>query len=107
MQVNSELLANFGNFASRAFTFLATNFGNVQPPVVFTDEDRRLVAAVDAELTNYRQLMAAVRLRDAVKSVLAVSRLGNQYMQATEPWRLVKGDGAQRLPILLEFVPNI
>ena len=34
--------------------------------------------------------MSACSLRDGLKHVLNISRLGNIYIQATKPWELVK-----------------
>lgn len=31
------------------------------------------------------------RLRDGIRNILSISRLGNQYIQANKPWVLVKG----------------
>ena len=31
------------------------------------------------------------RLRDVIRNILSISRLGNQYIQSNKPWVLVKG----------------
>ena len=31
------------------------------------------------------------RIRDGLKYILSISKTGNQYIQATKPWLLVKG----------------
>ena len=36
------------------------------------------------------------RLRDGLKVVLNISKLGNQYIQANKPWVLVKGNEDDR-----------
>ena len=36
------------------------------------------------------------RLRDSIRNILSISRLGNQYMQANQPWVLVKGSEQDR-----------
>jgi len=37
-----------------------------------------------------------VKLRDAIRPILSISRLGNQLMQASQPWVLVKSAEASR-----------
>ncbi|XP_043542353.1 methionine--tRNA ligase, cytoplasmic [Chiloscyllium plagiosum] len=36
------------------------------------------------------------RIRDALRSVLNISRYGNQYIQINEPWKRIKGSDAER-----------
>jgi len=36
------------------------------------------------------------RLRDNLKRILSISRLGNQYLQENQPWKLIKGDDASK-----------
>lgn len=31
------------------------------------------------------------RLRDSIRNIMSISRLGNQFMQSNKPWVLVKG----------------
>ncbi|GCC43630.1 hypothetical protein chiPu_0027865, partial [Chiloscyllium punctatum] len=35
-------------------------------------------------------------IRDALRSVLNISRYGNQYIQINEPWKRIKGSDAER-----------
>lgn len=37
-----------------------------------------------------------VRIRDALKSILNISRHGNQYIQSSEPWKKIKGGDEDR-----------
>ncbi|KAL3086112.1 hypothetical protein niasHS_009682 [Heterodera schachtii] len=123
-KVNSELLANLGNFVLRALTFLSNNFDGVQPLVELSPVEHELFAAVDQELEQYTKAMEEVRMRDALQHIMAISRKGNQYMQAGQPWVLVKGTAEERkraetivgvsanLSVLLSvllypFMPNI
>ena len=36
-------------------------------------------------------LFVEFRLRDGIKNILNISRVGNQYLQARQPWVLLKG----------------
>lgn len=36
------------------------------------------------------------RIRDALRSILTISRYGNQYIQVNEPWKRIKGNEADR-----------
>lgn len=93
---NSELLNNLGNFINRAGMFVSKFFGGCVPEMVLTHDDRRLVAHVSWELQHYHQLLEKVRIRDALRSILTISRHGNQYIQVNEPWKRIKGDEMDR-----------
>ncbi|XP_023369311.1 methionine--tRNA ligase, cytoplasmic isoform X3 [Otolemur garnettii] len=93
---NSELLNNLGNFINRAGMFVSKFFGGYVPEMVLTPDDQRLLAHVTLELRHYHQLLEKVRIRDALRSILTISRHGNQYIQVNEPWKWIKGTEADR-----------
>ncbi|KFU89763.1 Methionine--tRNA ligase, cytoplasmic, partial [Chaetura pelagica] len=93
---NSELLNNLGNFINRAGMFVCKFFGGTVPEMVLTLDDKRLLARVTLELHQYHQLLEKVRIRDALRCVLSISRHGNQYIQVNEPWKRIKGDEQDR-----------
>ncbi|XP_040281674.1 methionine--tRNA ligase, cytoplasmic-like isoform X1 [Bufo bufo] len=88
---NSELLNNLGNFVNRAGMFVQKFFNGHVPKMELVAEDKRLLAQVTAELQQYNQLLEKVRIRDALRSILNISRYGNQYIQVNEPWKCIKG----------------
>ncbi|GAV02250.1 hypothetical protein RvY_12841 [Ramazzottius varieornatus] len=94
---NTELLNNLGNFVNRALSFLDKNFGGVVPEMKLNQEDLYFLSSVHTEITEYLDHMEHVRLREALRSVLSVSRLGNQMMQSAMPWVLVKGSAEEKV----------
>lgn len=56
------------------------------------DEEYNLLAHVQRELTQYNLLMEQAKLRDSLKLILSISKLGNQYLQAQQPWAKIKGN---------------
>ncbi|KAI1724151.1 tRNA synthetases class I (M) domain-containing protein [Ditylenchus destructor] len=109
LKVNSELLANLGNFILRALSFLFTNFNGEQPEIQLTSAENELIAAIDNELAEFTRNMENVRLREALIKILAISRLGNQYIQSHTPWVLVKGspEEKQRAQTIIGVAANI
>lgn len=93
---NSELLNNLGNFINRAGMFVSKFFGGCVPEMVLTHDDKRLLAHISWELQHYHQLLEKVRIRDALRSILTISRHGNQYIQVNEPWKRIKGSEVDR-----------
>ncbi|KAJ8259435.1 hypothetical protein GJAV_G00169230 [Gymnothorax javanicus] len=93
---NSELLNNLGNFINRAGMFVTRFFEGSVPRMDLQPEDLRLLAQVGMELRQYIQLLDKVRIRDALKCILNISRHGNQYIQVNEPWKKIKGGEQER-----------
>lgn len=93
---NNELLANLGNFVNRTLTFTVKNFAGAVPKKELTDVDDKLISAVNARIKEYIENLDAVREKDALKDILAISRLGNQYFQENAPWTLVKDEAGAK-----------
>uniref|UniRef100_A0A7N6BY45 Methionine--tRNA ligase, cytoplasmic n=1 Tax=Anabas testudineus TaxID=64144 RepID=A0A7N6BY45_ANATE len=93
---NSELLNNLGNFINRAGMFVTRFFEGCVPVMDLQQEDKRLLALVGWELQQYIKLMDKVKIRDALKHILNISRHGNQYIQVNEPWKKIKGGDIER-----------
>ncbi|XP_017264025.1 methionine--tRNA ligase, cytoplasmic isoform X2 [Kryptolebias marmoratus] len=93
---NSELLNNLGNFINRAGMFVTKFFEGCVPVMDLQREDKKLLALVGWELQQYIQLMDKVKIRDALKHILNISRHGNQYIQVNEPWKKIKEGDPER-----------
>ena len=92
-RVNGELADVVGNFCNRALTF-AERFTDNRVPTLqdTTDADRAMLDALAAAPAEIERAYHDVRLRDAVAQTVQVARLGNQYLQETEPWKTRKTD---------------
>ncbi|XP_062519425.1 methionine--tRNA ligase, cytoplasmic-like [Corticium candelabrum] len=93
---NTDLLNNLGNFINRALSFCQKFFDSTVQPMNLNDVDCNLVARVNSQLHSYCDNLEHVRLRDGLRIVLAISRLGNGYIQDNKPWELVKGSDDDR-----------
>ncbi|XP_043939547.1 methionine--tRNA ligase, cytoplasmic [Protopterus annectens] len=94
---NSELLNNLGNFVNRAAMFVCKFFDGHVPEMVLSSDDKKVLAHVTVELQQYNRLLEKVKIRDALRCILNISRLGNQYIQVSEPWKRIKGNDANRI----------
>lgn len=80
---------------SRALAFCEKNFGSI-PPIKLEQEDLKIIARINQELKDYEENLEKLRLRDGIRNILNISRIGNQYMQAKKPWVLVKGTDEEK-----------
>ncbi len=95
---NSELLNNLGNFVNRALSFCEKNLNGIVPQInVLTHDDAKILAKINQELLEYKENLEKIKLRDGIKNILNISRVGNQYMQAKKPWALIKGTDEEKI----------
>uniref|UniRef100_A0A6A7G2X2 Methionine--tRNA ligase, cytoplasmic n=1 Tax=Hirondellea gigas TaxID=1518452 RepID=A0A6A7G2X2_9CRUS len=95
MKNNSELLNNLGNFVNRSLKFVAQFYNGIVPNVSPTKADFNVMASINHELLNYTNAVSNSRLRDGLRCILAITRIGNQYIQENEPYKLIKADKSE------------
>ena len=98
---NNELVAIFGNFVNRAavlthkyFEGKAPAAGELQP---IDTEVFEAMARVKESLENN---LETFHFREALKDAMEIARLGNKYLQETEPWKVAKTDMERTATIL-------
>ncbi len=108
---NNELVAILGNFVNRAIV-LTHKYFDGKVPTVGTLQD--VDTATFAELNDIKASLSAnldtFHFREALKDAMNIARLGNKYLQETEPWKLAKTDMARVETILnvaLQICANI
>lgn len=88
---NNELVATLGNFVNRAIVLTHKYFEGTMPPInTFEAVDEELKQALLALPPKIEQAIEQYKFREALTYFMDVARLGNQYMQKNEPWKLAK-----------------
>ncbi len=91
-RINEELVATWGNLVNRVLSMINKNFGE-QPPVEGrTADDDAVLAAVDRALDTANDHIAKVELRAGLRAAMDAAQAVNAYLNATEPWKVVKDD---------------
>ena len=108
---NNELVAILGNFVNRAIVLTHKYFGGKVPAA---GELQEVDNAAFAELNEIKASLSAnldtFHFREALKDAMNIARLGNKYLQETEPWKLAKTDMTRVETILnvaLQICANI
>ncbi len=108
---NSELVAVLGNFVNRAMVLTHKYFSGTVPEAgELTDTDRSALAEISAAAKAVTENLETFHFREALKSAMEIARVGNRYLQETEPWKLAKTDMARVATILnvaLQICANI
>ena len=89
-KINSELVADLGNFLYRTMLFAFKNYGEV-PAGELEPEVRE---EIEIALKEIKSAMAEYEFKRAVDSAMALASFGNTYFQSHEPWNLIKQDRA-------------
>ncbi|MFA5796801.1 MAG: methionine--tRNA ligase [Candidatus Woesearchaeota archaeon] len=101
---NSELVGNLGNLVNRTTVFLGKNFASTIPKAVLTAREETLLAAIKTIEQKATKLLYAIDLKEALKEIMSISRLANQYLQECEPW---KNPDAERNATCFFMLANI
>ncbi|KAJ3745248.1 tRNA synthetases class I (M)-domain-containing protein [Lentinula raphanica] len=88
---NNVLLNNFGNFVNRVLKFISSQYQGVVPesndspgPLSPNDpDDSVFISDVNRLLQEYITVMDAVKLRQGLHTVMAISQVGNGYLQSS------------------------
>jgi methionyl-tRNA synthetase len=100
-RINEELVATWGNLVNRVLTITTRNFdGKVPSPGPLTVEDQQIVDGVDNALTEIAALIIRVELKAGLRAAMDSAPTVNVYLNATEPWKLVKADAKRAGTVL-------
>jgi len=114
----NELVATWGNLCQRPrralgfmLSFAYKRFDGVVPePGDLDDEDRALLARVDAGFDTVGELYNAGKFRAALGEALALAREANGYLDRKAPWFQIKEDrqaAATSVYVILRVVENL
>ena len=108
---NNELVAILGNFVNRAIVLTHKYFGGKVPAAgKLQDVDKAAFAELAEIKASLSENLDTFHFREALKDAMNIARLGNKYLQETEPWKLAKTDMARVETILnvaLQICANI
>ena len=91
-RVNSDLIGKYVNIASRAAGFISKKFeGKLGKPQLPKDIAKEFSGAAD-EISAYYDGREYGR---AIRKIMALADLANQYVDANKPWELAKQEGSE------------
>ena len=90
---NSELVAILGNFVNRVTVLTHKYFDGIVPePLERSAEDLRAITDIRAAAGALSEAIETFHFREGLKQAMEIARIGNRYLQETEPWKLAKTD---------------
>jgi len=98
---NNELVAILGNFVNRVMVLTHKYFGGTVP---VSDGDTPVETELFKQVALVKDQLAEAldtfHFREALRLAMEIARLGNKYLQDTEPWKVAKTDMARVQTIL-------
>ncbi len=91
-RVNSDLVGKFINIASRSAGFIAKRFGGKLGQVPAGQE---LLARMQQAAGGIAELYEAREYGRALREVMALADLANQYVDSNKPWEIAKQEGRE------------
>jgi methionyl-tRNA synthetase len=92
-RVNEELVATWGNLVNRVLSLSARNFdGKVPEPGELGDQDRVILGLGPTTIDTVANHIEKVELRAGLRAAMDAATDVNAYLNATEPWKVVKED---------------
>lgn len=91
-KVNNDLVNTFGNFVHRVLTFVCKNYNKKVPQ---RGKCPDLIEKINREIVRYHEQFSQISLRGALQSIIHIADLGNKYLQASTPWKLIKENPEQ------------
>ena len=100
-RINDELVSNWGNLVNRVLSMAYKNSNKAIPDHgELTQSDQALLNQVDEALKSSSKQFDQVELRAALRTAMETAQATNRYLNATEPWKVLKEDRERGLTIL-------
>lgn len=91
-KVNYEFIDNIGNLFNRVLVYLTKNFEGEIKDVELDDTQKTLVSECQELFKQIDEAMESVKLREAMRLILMLSKKGNKFFQDSEVWVKIKED---------------
>ncbi len=99
-KINADLNDTYGNFIHRTLTFITSKFNAEVPAATKLDaDDEMLLNTIREKVEEIAEDFETAKLQSAANTLISLSRVGNQYLNEKEPWKLLKTDPAKAATI--------
>ena len=87
LRVNADLVGKVVNIASRCAGFINKNFDNL---IIAIDSEKELLAQFTTVIPNIAKDYEQRDYNSAIRQIMALADVANQYIDAQKPWALMK-----------------
>jgi len=109
-KINFEFLDNIGNLINRVLVYLTKNFNGEIADMDLNDYQTEFVNECKTRIDEITESLESIKLRDALRLILLLSKTGNKFFQDSEPWAKIKTNRDEvhsTLTVLTYLIKNI
>ena len=100
-RVNTELVGTVGNFLYRSLLFAHRNYDDAPIADATSDE---VAARIDEAVADFEAAVNGYSVRALGDAVTDLARYGNEYIQRSEPWKLVDDEPDEAAQVIHDCV---
>ncbi len=89
-KINDELNDTLGNLIHRVLSFISSKYGGKLPDAYLDDESRKLLEDAKELAKKIENNLESFKLRESLRNLLEMARIGNRFFNSREPWRDIK-----------------
>ena len=94
--INKDLADVLGNFVSRLTKFALSKYGKTIPEgKKYTQHEFDTVSEIETIFESYDEAMTKIEIRKAASHLRKIWSIGNEYLQRSQPWMIIKTDEAE------------
>jgi len=105
-RLNSELVGNFGNLVNRVVVFVNKFFSGKVKKTTLDKDSKELIKNIEKQEKIVLNYLANGELREALREIMHISNLGNEYFQKREPWKN-KDSAPETMHVLVNMVKDL
>ncbi len=107
---NADLVGKFGNFFNRSLNMIWKNYeGKLDYQLTndLDDNDLEIINAIKTYPEKIKKLFQATEFREAYREIMNFASVGNQYIEKTAPWTLMKNGEIEKNKKVLYLCLNL
>ena len=94
--INKDLADVLGNFVSRLTKFALSKYGKTIPEgKKYTQHEFDTISEIEKIFESYDEAMTKIEIRKAASHLRKIWSIGNEYLQRSQPWMIIKTDEAE------------
>ncbi len=109
-RLNNELVANLGNLVNRTVSFIARQCDGFVAKQELCEENHNFWSRVQQKEQKITDALEKVCLKEALREIMSLAKMGNQFFQEQEPWKIIKtnrSEAEESLFILANLIKDL
>ncbi len=105
-KINNELVANIGNLMNRTIAFLNRFYDREIPEAKLENNDNKFIEKIKLQEDKITNLLEEIKIKDALREIMILSKYANGYFQENEPWKMFK-ENKERADTAMHVLANV